>query len=62
MDVRDRLYGLRVKVPGYRSRGPGLDSRRCQILSVAVGLKRGSLNLVTINVELLKGGKIGTLV
>jgi hypothetical protein len=28
----DRLRGLVVRVPGYRSRGPGLDSRRCQIL------------------------------
>jgi hypothetical protein len=27
----DRLCGLVVRVPGYRSRGPGLDSRRYQI-------------------------------
>jgi hypothetical protein len=27
----DRLCGLVVRVPGYRSRGPGFDSRRCQI-------------------------------
>jgi hypothetical protein len=28
----DRLCGLLVRVPGYRSRGPVLDSRRYQIL------------------------------
>jgi hypothetical protein len=28
---KDRLCGLVVRVPGYRSRGPGLDSRRYQI-------------------------------
>jgi hypothetical protein len=27
----DRLCGLVVRVPGYRSRGSGLDSRRYQI-------------------------------
>jgi hypothetical protein len=27
----DRLCGLVVRVPGYRTRGPGLDSRRYQI-------------------------------
>jgi hypothetical protein len=27
----DRLCGLVVRVPGYRSRGPGFDSRRYQI-------------------------------
>jgi hypothetical protein len=29
--LRDRLYGLVVRVPGYRSRGSGFDSRRYQI-------------------------------
>jgi hypothetical protein len=28
---KDRLCGLVVRVPGYRSRGPGFDSRRYQI-------------------------------
>jgi hypothetical protein len=27
----DRLCGLVARVPGYRSRGPGYDSRRYQI-------------------------------
>jgi hypothetical protein len=29
--VHDRLCGLVVRVPGYRSRGPGFDSQRYQI-------------------------------
>jgi hypothetical protein len=29
--------GLVVRVPGYRSRGPGLDSRRYQIIRKVVG-------------------------
>jgi hypothetical protein len=29
--ISDRLCGLVVRVPGYRSRNPGLDSRRYQI-------------------------------
>jgi hypothetical protein len=28
---KDRLCGLVVRVPGYRSRGPGFDSRGYQI-------------------------------
>jgi hypothetical protein len=30
-DFGDRLCGLAIRVPGYRSRGPGFDSRRYQI-------------------------------
>jgi hypothetical protein len=30
-EITDRLCDLAVRVPGYRSRGPGLGSRRCQI-------------------------------
>jgi hypothetical protein len=41
-----------VRVPGYRSRCPGFDSRRYQIFWV-VGLERGPLSLVSITVELL---------
>jgi hypothetical protein len=29
--VKDRLCGLVFRVPGYRSRGPGFDSRSYQI-------------------------------
>jgi hypothetical protein len=34
--------------------GPGFDSRRYQILCVAVGLERGPLSFVSINEELLE--------
>jgi hypothetical protein len=30
-EVIDSLCGLVVRVPGYRSRGPGFDSRHYQI-------------------------------
>jgi hypothetical protein len=49
-----RLYGLVVRVPGYRSRGPGFDSRHYQIFLEVVGLERGSLSLVRIIEELLE--------
>jgi hypothetical protein len=42
----DRLCGLVVRVPGYRSRGPGFDSRCYQIFLEVVGLERGPLSLV----------------
>jgi hypothetical protein len=42
--VFDRLCGLVVRVSGYRSRGPGFDSRRFQIFWEAVGLERGPLS------------------
>jgi hypothetical protein len=46
--------GLVVIVPGYRSRGPGFDSRHCQIFREVVGLERGPLSLVRITEELLE--------
>jgi hypothetical protein len=42
------------RIPGYRLRGSGLDSLRCQIFRVAVSLERGPLILVRINEELLE--------
>jgi hypothetical protein len=42
-----------VRVPGYRSRGPGFDSRRYQIFWEVVGLERGPLSLVSTVEELL---------
>jgi hypothetical protein len=50
----DRLCGLVVRVPGYRSRGPAFDSRRYQIFWEVVGLERGPLSLVRITEELLE--------
>jgi hypothetical protein len=43
----DRLCGLVVRVPGYRSKGSGLDSRRYQIFWEVVSLERGPLSLVS---------------
>jgi hypothetical protein len=51
---RDRLYGLVVRVPSYRSRAPGFDSRRYQIFWQVVGLERGTLSLMCIIEELLE--------
>jgi hypothetical protein len=48
----DRLCDLVVLVPGYRSRGPGFDSRLYQIFWKVVGLERGPLSLVRITEEL----------
>jgi hypothetical protein len=52
-EIIDRLCGLVVRVPGYRSRGPGFDSRRCQIYWEVVGLERCPLSLVSTIEELL---------
>jgi hypothetical protein len=51
--VLNRVCGLVVRVPGYRSRGPGLNSRHYQIFWEVVGLERGPLNLVNTTEELL---------
>jgi hypothetical protein len=48
------LYGLVVRVSGYRFRGPGFDSRRYQVFWEVVGLERGPLSLVRIIEELLE--------
>jgi hypothetical protein len=50
----DRLCGLVVRVPGYRSRGPRFDSRHYQIFWEEVGLEQGPLSLVGITEELLE--------
>jgi hypothetical protein len=50
----DRLCGLMVRVPGYRSRGPGFDSRRYHIFWEVVSLERCPLSCVSITEELLE--------
>jgi hypothetical protein len=56
----DRICGLLVRIPGYRSRGPEFDSRRCQIFWEVVGLERGSLSLVRITEALLGRNSSGS--
>jgi hypothetical protein len=56
----DRLCGLVVTVLGYKSRGPGFDSRRYKIFLVVVGLERGPLSLVRITEELLEWKSSGS--
>jgi hypothetical protein len=46
--VKDRLCGLVIRVPGYKSRGHEFDSRRYQVFWETVGLERGPLSLVRI--------------
>jgi hypothetical protein len=60
MWLYDRLCGLVVRVPGYRSRGPGLDSRRYQIFWEILGLERGPLSLVRVIEELLGRNSSGS--
>jgi hypothetical protein len=50
----DRLCGLVVRVSGYRSRGPGIDSQPYQIFWQVGGLERGPLSLVITTEELLE--------
>jgi hypothetical protein len=52
--------GLVVRVPGYRSRDPGLNSRRDQIFWEVVGLERGPLSLVRITEELVEWKSSGS--
>jgi hypothetical protein len=57
--VANLLCGLVVRVPQYKSRGPGFDSRRFQIISDVAGLERGPLSLVRITEELLRRNSRG---
>jgi hypothetical protein len=51
---RDRLCGLVDRVPGYRSRGLGFDSRSYQIFLEVVRVEWGPLSRVIINEELIE--------
>jgi hypothetical protein len=57
--LRDRLCGLVVRVPSYRSRDPGFDFRPYQIFWI-VGLERGPLSLVSTIEELLGRNSSGS--
>jgi hypothetical protein len=55
------LYvSLYLSVSGYRSRGPGFDSRRYQIFCKVVGLERAPEDLVRIIEELLQWKSSGS--
>jgi hypothetical protein len=54
------VFGLVVRVPGYRSRGRGFDSRRYQIFWEVVDLERGPLSLVRKIGELLEWKSSGS--
>jgi hypothetical protein len=56
----DHLCGLVVRVPGYKSTGPGFDSQHYQIFWEVVGLERGPLSLVSITEELLEWKSSGS--
>jgi hypothetical protein len=53
----DLFCGLMVRVPVYRSRSPGFDSRRYQIFREILGLERGPFSFM-ITAEELLGRKI----
>jgi hypothetical protein len=52
-EYEDRLFGLVVRVPGYRSRGSGFYSGSYQIFWEVVSLERDPLSLVSTIEELL---------
>jgi hypothetical protein len=49
--VCDRLCGLVVIFPGYRSRGPSFDFRRYQIFREVVSSEPGTFSLIGITVH-----------
>jgi hypothetical protein len=60
MCLSDRLCGLVVEVPGYRTRDPGFDSQRYQIFCEVVGLERDPLTIVSIAEEQLEWKSSGS--
>jgi hypothetical protein len=53
IDLYDRLSGLVVRIPGYKSRGSAFDCHLYHIFWEAAGLERGPLSLGRITEELL---------
>jgi hypothetical protein len=58
--IAHRLCGLEIRVSGYRSRGPGFDSRPYQIFWEVRVLERGPLGLVKTTEELLQWKSSGS--
>jgi hypothetical protein len=58
--MSDRLCGLVVRFPGYRSRGPGLYFQHIQIFWEVVGVEQGPLSLVSTIEELLGRNSSGS--
>jgi hypothetical protein len=58
--LTDRLCGLVARVPGYRSRDPGFDSRHYQIFLELVGLRRDPFILVSTTEKLLGRNSSGS--
>jgi hypothetical protein len=58
--TRDRLYGLAVRVSGYRSREPEFDYWLYQIFWEVGSLERGPLSLVKTTEELLEWKSSGS--
>jgi hypothetical protein len=54
------LCGLVFRVPCYRSRGPGFDSRHYQIFREIVNLEWGPLSLVVTTEELFERKSSGS--
>jgi hypothetical protein len=50
----DRLCGIVVKVPGYKSRDHGFDYQRYHIFRQVVGLEQGPISLARITEDLLE--------
>jgi hypothetical protein len=59
-EYTDRLCGLVVRVPGYRSRGPGSISSAAKFFWEVMGLERGPLSLVSTTEELLGRNSTGS--
>jgi hypothetical protein len=59
--IRDSLCSLVIRISGYRSRGPGFNSRHYQIFWEVVGLERGTLSLASTIEELLERKSNGSV-
>jgi hypothetical protein len=57
-----RLSGLVIRIPDYRSRVPGFNSRLYQIFREVVGLERGPLNLISTTEKLLGRNSSGSVI